>query len=71
MKTAAPGQQERLDLSAFARIDGDAALRLLGSGRAGPRRCRNCAARCTLYALDAILRLHFTQEEEIYHGLSA
>jgi heavy metal translocating P-type ATPase len=26
--------------------------------------------RRTLYALDAILRLHFAQEEEIYHGLS-
>jgi iron-sulfur cluster repair protein YtfE (RIC family) len=24
----------------------------------------------TLYALDAILRLHFAQEEEIYHGLT-
>ena len=23
----------------------------------------------TLYALDAILRLHFAQEEEIYHSL--
>jgi heavy metal translocating P-type ATPase len=27
--------------------------------------------RRTLYALDAILRLHFLQEEEIYHGLSS
>jgi heavy metal translocating P-type ATPase len=27
--------------------------------------------RRTLYALDAILRLHFSQEEEIYHGLSS
>jgi heavy metal translocating P-type ATPase len=27
--------------------------------------------RRTLYALDAILRLHFAQEEEIYHGLSS
>jgi ribosomal protein S15P/S13E len=27
--------------------------------------------RRTLYAPDAILRLHFTQEEEIYHGLSS
>jgi hypothetical protein len=27
--------------------------------------------RRTLYALDAILRLHFAQEEEIYHSLSA
>lgn len=26
--------------------------------------------RRTLYALDAILRLHFAQEEEIYHGLT-
>lgn len=26
--------------------------------------------RRTLYALDAILRLHFAQEEEIYHGLA-
>jgi hypothetical protein len=24
----------------------------------------------TLYALDAILRLHFAQEEEIYHSLA-
>lgn len=34
----------------------------------------NAAARLelrrTLYALDSILRLHFAQEEEIYHGLS-
>jgi len=28
-------------------------------------------AQRTLYALDAILRLHFAQEEEIYHGLAA
>jgi heavy metal translocating P-type ATPase len=27
--------------------------------------------RRTLYALDAILRLHFAQEEEIYHGLAS
>jgi heavy metal translocating P-type ATPase len=27
--------------------------------------------RRTLYALEAILRLHFAQEEEIYHGLSS
>lgn len=27
--------------------------------------------RRTLYALDAILRMHFAQEEEIYHGLSS
>jgi soluble P-type ATPase len=27
--------------------------------------------RRTLYALDAVLRLHFAQEEEIYHGLSS
>jgi hypothetical protein len=27
--------------------------------------------RRTLYALDAIVRLHFAQEEEIYHGLSS
>jgi Mg2+-importing ATPase len=35
LKIAAPREQEGPDLSAFARIDGDAALRLLGSGRAG------------------------------------
>ena len=27
--------------------------------------------RRTLYALDAILRMHFSQEEEIYHGLTS
>jgi hypothetical protein len=27
--------------------------------------------RRTLYSLDAVLRLHFAQEEEIYHGLSS
>jgi soluble P-type ATPase len=27
--------------------------------------------RATLYALDAILRLHFAQEDEVYHNLSA
>lgn len=31
----------------------------------------NLELRRTLYALDSILRLHFAQEEEIYHGLSS
>ena len=40
------------------------------SGPAGMDTAALRESQRTLYALDAILRLHFAQEEEIYHGLA-